>query len=78
MSQQRTIDHRTLRSLEERLKRGIPKWEQEHFIEQVVPQLLEDLRAYMELDINSVTQDRNTIEFPHAKRATPAKTAGSV
>lgn len=44
------IDQDTLDQLEERLKRGIPNWEQGHFIEMVVPQLVARLKAYMTVD----------------------------
>lgn len=45
---QHSIDQKALNMLEERLKRGIPKWEQGHFIEQVVPQLVARLKQYMD------------------------------
>jgi len=36
--------------IEERLNRGIPEWERAHFIELIVPQLLEKLRKYMRFE----------------------------
>jgi hypothetical protein len=42
------LDRDTLDRLEIRLKRGIPKWEQTHFIEQIVPMLVERLKDYIE------------------------------
>jgi hypothetical protein len=50
-SEGHTIDERSLEQLEDRLKRGIPKWEQAHFIEQVVPILVAKLRDYIESEI---------------------------
>jgi len=40
------IDQEDLNRLQDRLKRGIPKWEQAAFIEQVVPQLVAKLQEY--------------------------------
>ncbi len=45
-----TVDQKTLSNLEERLKRGIPKWEQTDFIEMIVPLLVKKLQKYMKLD----------------------------
>lgn len=42
------LDHEALNRLEDRLKRGIPKWEQSHFLEQVVPQLVAKLKRTLE------------------------------
>ena len=51
MSQdQAVLDRKDLQRLEERLRRGIPKWEQAHFIEMVVPQLVEKLQKYLKVD----------------------------
>lgn len=47
----RKIDQTDLTCLEDRLRRGIPKWEQAYFIEQVVPQLVERLKAYLESEL---------------------------
>ncbi|MFQ5510483.1 MAG: hypothetical protein ACE5EO_01415 [Candidatus Krumholzibacteriia bacterium] len=44
------IDKEALNRLEDRLKRGIPKWEQSHFIEMVVPQLVATLQKYIKLE----------------------------
>ncbi len=46
----RLIDKEDLNRLEDRLKRGIPKWEQSHFIELVVPQLVATLQKYIKLE----------------------------
>ena len=48
------LDEEVLSRLEDRLKRGIPKWEQAHFIEQVVPLLPETEFA---LALNAVGKD---------------------
>ena len=48
---QAELDKKALEQLEERLRRGIPKWEQSHFIEMVVPQLVDRLQEYMEAQI---------------------------
>lgn len=47
------LDRQTLDRLESRLKRGIPKWEQAYFIEQIVPLLVERLKDYIEPDPKS-------------------------
>ncbi len=47
-SEDHALDPKSLEQLENRLKRGIPKWEQAHFIEQVVPLLVARLRDYIE------------------------------
>ena len=43
---QLSIDKEVLKQLEDRLRRGIPKWEQATFIEMVVPQLIARLQKY--------------------------------
>jgi len=50
---QLNIDTVALKQLEERLRRGIPKWEQSHFIEMVVPQLIARLQKYEELNVKA-------------------------
>ena len=45
-----SIDQQSLNSLEDRLRRGIPKWEQSAFIEMGVPILVEQLQSYMKID----------------------------
>ena len=50
---QHVIDQEALAHLEDRLKRGIPKWEQAVFIEQVVPQLVEKLQRYLKFEPRS-------------------------
>lgn len=47
---QLVFDRTALKQLEERLKRGIPKWEQADFIEMVVPQLVDIIQRYERLD----------------------------
>ena len=51
--EQHVIDQETLNRLEDRLKRGIPKWEQAVFIEQVVPQLVAKLQRYLKFEPGS-------------------------
>ncbi len=48
--EERLIDKQALNHLEDRLKRGIPKWEQSHFIEMVVPQLIATLQKYIKFE----------------------------
>jgi hypothetical protein len=50
---QQMIDQEALARLEDRLKRGIPKWEQAAFIEQVVPQLVAKLQKYLKFEPRS-------------------------
>ncbi len=47
----RTFDQESLNLLQDRLKRGIPKWEQEAFIEYVVPHLVETLRTCLQFEV---------------------------
>ena len=44
MKHQHPLDLETLRQLEDRLRRGIPKWEQPYFIDMVVPMLVARLK----------------------------------
>ena len=44
------IDAEALNRLEDRLKRGIPKWEQADFIELIVPQLVAKLQKYLKFE----------------------------
>ena len=54
MTQERhVIDEEALARLEDRLKRGIPKWEQADFIEMIVPQLVARLQKYLKFEIRS-------------------------
>ena len=46
-----TFDKESLNLLQDRLKRGIPKWEQEAFIEHVVPHLVETLRSCLHFEV---------------------------
>ena len=46
-----TFDQESLNLLQDRLKRGIPKWEQEAFIEHVVPHLVETLRSCLHFEV---------------------------
>lgn len=46
-----TFDKESLNLLQDRLRRGIPKWEQEAFIEYVVPHLVETLRMCMHFEV---------------------------
>jgi hypothetical protein len=56
-----SIDRAALNRLAERLeKRGIPKWEQAPFIEQIVPQLVAALLSY----INGEKQPNPSIAQP--------------
>ena len=55
--QERSMDMKSLGRLEERLKRGLPKWEHPHFIEMVVPDLVARLREYMRLHDGPARQD---------------------
>lgn len=50
---QLNIDRVALKQLEDRLRRGIPKWEQPYFIELVVPQLVARLQKYEELNMKT-------------------------
>lgn len=50
---QQTITQENLDQLADRLKRGIPKWEQAAFLEQVVPQLVAKLQQYLKFDARS-------------------------
>jgi len=47
------IDDEALDMLEDRLRRGIPKWEQADFIEQVVPMLIARLQGYVKFEPQS-------------------------
>ena len=57
------LDEEALSRLEDRLKRGIPQWEQAPFIEQVVPLLVKKLRNYVRSE--NLTQDPNKILKRH-------------
>ena len=57
------LDEEVLSRLEDRLKRGIPKWEQAHFIEQVVPLLVKKLRNYVRSE--KLIRDPNKILRRH-------------
>lgn len=50
---QDVMNQEALDRLEARLRRGIPKWEQEAFIEQVVPQLVAKLQKYLRFEPRS-------------------------
>jgi hypothetical protein len=50
---QTSINQEALDRLADRLKRGIPKWEQAAFIEQIVPQLVARLQQYLKFDSRS-------------------------
>jgi hypothetical protein len=50
---QYSLDHEALDHLEDRLKRGIPKWEQAVFIEQIVPMLVAKLQSYLKFELDS-------------------------
>ena len=47
------IDQEALELLAQRLRRGIPKWEQADFIELVVPMLVARLQDYLRLEPHS-------------------------
>jgi len=50
---QYSLDNEALDHLEDRLKRGIPKWEQAVFIEQIVPILVAKLQGYLKFELDS-------------------------